>query len=139
MNADLLLWPIAIHALATLSIYLPMWRVRMRTVMEGKVRAGVYRLGDGEPEESRKFSNAIRNQNETGLPFYAACLVAHAAGGAPVAVVVLAWAFLVLKLVHLAIHVTTNRLRHRRPAFQTALIALAALWLAVALDLAGVL
>ena len=80
MNPNLLLWPIVIHGLATLLVYLPMSRIRRRLVREGKTKAGTFRLLDGEPEESRKFSNAIRNQNETGLD-----LLCRPAGCLPVA------------------------------------------------------
>ncbi len=53
----------------------------MKSVVEGKVKASVYKYLREEPEESLKFSNAIRNQNESGILFYAACLAAVASGG----------------------------------------------------------
>jgi hypothetical protein len=138
MNPTLLLAPIAIHALVTILLYLPMSRVRVKSVVEGKVKASVYKYNREEPEESLKFSNAIRNQNETGVLFYAACLTAFVSGGASWLTVVLAFGFTVVKIGHVLIHTTTNQLRYRRPLFALALMILLLLWVVVLLHLLGV-
>ena len=137
MNPNLLLWPIAIHGLATLLLYLPMGRIRRRLVREGTTKAGAFRLLDAEPEESRKFSNAIRNQNETGLLFYAGLLVAFLSqSGAPL-LIGLAWLFLVLKLAHATVQVTINKLRYRTPLFMTSYTVLLVFWLVLIARLGG--
>jgi hypothetical protein len=138
MNPVLLLVPVAIHALVTIFLYVPMSRARVRTVVEGKVKASVYKYNREEPEESLKFSNAIRNQNETGVLFYAACLTAFVSGGASYVTVALAFAFAAVKIAHVLIHTTTNQLRYRRPMFGLALLILLLLWVVVLLHLAGV-
>lgn len=135
MNPILLLLPIAIHALVTLALYAPMSMARLRTVKEGKVRARVYKLNREEPEESLRWSNAIRNQNETGGLFYAACILAYATNGGSFLTALLAWGFLVAKLVHVAVHATYNDLRLRRPLFMVAYFLLILLWLVVLLHL----
>jgi hypothetical protein len=138
MNPVLLLVPVAIHALVTIFLYLPMSRVRVKSVVEGRVKASVYKYNREEPEESLKFSNAIRNQNETGVLFYAACLTAFVTGGASYVTVALAFAFAVVKIAHVLIHTTTNQLRYRRPMFGLALLILLVLWVVVLLHLLGV-
>lgn len=137
MNPNLLIWPLLIHGFVTLFLFLPMSRVRRRLIAQGKAKAGSFRLNYEEPEESRKFSNAIRNQNETGLPYYAGLLAAFVTGNATTLIVALAWLFLVLKLAHVSIHVTTNQLRYRFPMFVAAIVSLGAFWLALAARLAG--
>jgi hypothetical protein len=136
LEPTLLIWPLLIHGFVTLLLFLPMSRVRRRLIAQGKVKASAFRLVDGEPEESRKFSNAIRNQNETGLLYYAGILVAFVTGNATGLIVGLAWLFLALKLAHVAVHATVNKLRYRFPLFTAALVTLAALWLALAARLA---
>jgi hypothetical protein len=137
MNPNLLLIPVALHAFVTMGIFLPMSRARVRSVVDGKVRASVYKYNKEEPEESLKFSNAIRNQNETGILFYAACLTAFVSGGASWLTVVLAFAFVVAKTAHVLIHTTLNQLRYRRPMFAVALLVLVILWAVVLLHLLG--
>jgi hypothetical protein len=136
LEPTLLIWPLLIHGFVTLFLFLPMSRVRRRLIAQGKVKASAFRLVDGEPEESRKFSNALRNQNETGLLYYAGLLVAFVTGNATGLIVGLAWLFLALKLAHVAVHATVNKLRYRFPLFTAALVTLVALWLALAARLA---
>ena len=137
MNPTLILWPMVIHALVTMYLYIPMSRARVRTVKEGAVKGSVYKLNQGEPEESLRFTNAIRNQNETGVHFYAGLLAAFATGHASLVLIVLAWAFVIAKLVHVWVHVSTNNLRHRRPVFMVAFFILVIYWLVFAAHLAG--
>jgi hypothetical protein len=137
MNPNLLLLPMAVHALVTLLLFIPMSRARVRSVVEGRVKASVYKYLRDEPEESLKFSNAIRNQNETGVLFYAACLTAFVSGAASPLTVGLAWAFAGAKLAHVAIQTTTNQLRYRRPMFMVAMSVLVVFWLVVLLHLSG--
>jgi hypothetical protein len=110
----------------------------VRSVVEGKVKASVYKYLREEPEESLKFSNAIRNQNETGVLYYAACLVAFVSGAVSPLTVGLAWTFAAAKLVHVAIHTTTNQLRWRRPMFMVAMSILVVFWIVLLAHLAGV-
>lgn len=138
MDSNLLLIPMALHAIATMLLYVPMSRARVKSVVEGKVRASVYRLNKEEPEESLKFSNAIRNQNETGILFYAACLTAFVSDGASWLTIGLAFGFLIIKLAHVFIHTTSNQLRLRRPMFAAALLVLLAFWLVNLLILTGI-
>ncbi|MGI9399984.1 MAG: MAPEG family protein [Rhizobiaceae bacterium] len=137
MSPTMLLWPMVIHALITLTLYVPMSRNRVRGVIDGKVKSSVYRLLQDEPGESLKFSNAIRNQNETGILFYAACLLAYITAGTSFLTVGLAWFFVIAKAIHVSIHITSNRLRYRRPVFMLAYLSLVLLWVVNGLHLAG--
>lgn len=137
MSPTLLLWPLVIHALVTTMLYIPMSRQRVRGVVDGQVKSSVYRLLRDEPEESLRFSNAIRNQNETGVLFYSACLVAYITDGTSFLTVGLAWLFVIVKPIHVSIHVTVNRLRYRRPVFMVAYSSLVLLWIVNGLHLAG--
>ncbi|MEC9342422.1 MAG: MAPEG family protein [Pseudomonadota bacterium] len=138
MNPNLILWPLVIHALVTLWLYVPMSRTRIRTVKEGKVKGGVYKLNQGEPEESLRFTNAIRNQNEIGLLFYAVVIAIYASDNAGYLLTALAWAFVVAKTAHVWIHTSTNELRRRRPVFMIAYLIVIAMWVVFAVKLTGI-
>ncbi|MCB1438730.1 MAG: MAPEG family protein [Nitratireductor sp.] len=137
MNPALVLWPIGLHALVTLALYVPMSRGRVRAVKDGKAKASDFKLLTREPDESKVFVNAIRNQNETAAIFYAACLTAFVTNGASYLIAVLAWLFLVLKIAHVLVHTGSNSLRIRRPVFMAAYAVLILLWLVVLAHLAG--
>lgn len=139
MNPNLMLWPLVVYALITLYLYVPMSQARIRSVKEGRVKGSVYKLNTEEPEESLRFTNAIRNQNEIGILFYAGVLTAYASNNASTILMVLAWVFLFAKTFHLYVHVTTNNLRRRRPVFMVAFLLMIAFWLVLAAQLAGIL
>lgn len=135
MEADLIFWPMIILALATIWIYVPMSKARIRTIKEGKTKAGTYRLLQDEPEESLKFNNAIRNQYESPVLFYAVCLAAYVTGLAGPVMVVLAFAYVAAKLLHVWFQTTHNRLSRRRPAFMLSYAILTVMWIAFAVQL----
>ena len=135
MQSVLIIWPMVILALFTLAIYVPLSRARVNTVKSGKAKAGDYRLMNNEPEESLKISNAIRNQYETPVLYYAACLAAYVTGNAGTAIIVLAWLFAAVKIAHVLVQITSNRIRIRRPLFMVAYLLLILLWIFLAFSL----
>lgn len=139
MSSELIVWPMIIVALVTLLLYFPMSSARVASVKNGKTKASVYRHNIGEPEESLRFSNAIRNQFESPVLFYAVCLATLVTNNANMAMVVLAFAYAALKIIHIFIHVTSNRLRRRRPVFALSLAVLIVMWIGLAGKLAGII
>ncbi len=139
MNPELIIWPMIIIALATLWLYIPMGNARVAGVKSGKVKARVYKLNIGEPEESLRYSNALRNQYETPTLFYVACLAAYVTDSANIAMVVLAFAYAIFKTAHIVIHVKTNNLRHRRPIFALSWLILIIMWLVLGVSLTGII
>ena len=138
MQSTLILWPMVLLALATLYIYVPMSKARVKSVKDGTVKAGVYKLNQGEPEESLRFSRAIANQYESPTLFYAVCLAAYVTSNASIVMVVLAWVFALTKVAHSYVHTSTNNLRHRRPMFMVSFATLILLWLVFAVHLADI-
>src|SRR5665648_58751 len=60
------------------------------------------------PEESRKFANCYGNQFELPVIFYVLCLIALMTGKADLLMVVLAWIFVISRIVHALIHTGAN-------------------------------
>lgn len=139
MTQELIVWPMIAMALATLWIYFPMSKARVASVKSGKTKASVYRLNIDEPEESLRFSNALRNQYESPILFYAVCLAALTTGNANMVIVILAFIYAAFKIAHIFIHTTSNRLRFRRPVFAISIFVLIVMWIALALAIAGIL
>lgn len=137
MKSIYLLLPVAIHTMVTLAMYYPLYRRRVAAVMAGKVKAREFKLNTNEPPESQVILNAMRNQNETGVIFYTACITAYLIANTSWLAVGFAWAFLIFKLAHLVIHTTTNRIRYRKNAFFLALLSLMLLWVTNIYKMAG--
>jgi hypothetical protein len=68
--------------------------------------------------------------------FFAACLSLFVTGGAGMAAVIVAWAFVLARAAHAWIHLTTNRIRQRRMLFVVGLTINLVQWLLLAFHIA---
>lgn len=138
MNTTLMIWPMVLMALTTLAIYFPMSAGRIKALKSGSATGADFKAGITEPEESRIFINAIRNQYETPVLFYAACLAAVATQADHLLMVALAWIYALVKFVHVFIHIANQNIRLRRRVFMVAYFVLIAMWLVLAASLLGI-
>lgn len=138
MNPELIFWPMILLAFATIAIYPVMLRVRIAGVKAGRVKPRVYKLNDGEPEDSAKFNNAIKNQYETPILFYTVCLSAYVSAHVDWVFLTLACAYVAFKIIHIIVHTTSNWVPHRLMAFAASLATLGLMWIWFALNLAAI-
>jgi hypothetical protein len=137
MNNSAIFWPVIIQALATLYLYIPMSARRIASVKSGEAKASDYRLVEKEPADVRQMTRAIANQYEAPILFYAVCISAYVTQNAGTVMLVLAWAFVIVKCCHVFVQSTSNRLRIRRPIFMVSFFVLIAMWVVFALQLGG--
>ena len=127
-----------VQALLTLVLVLWMGRVRVRALQARRLHVRDVALsGEAWPDDVRKISNSAHNQFETPILFYVLCGAATYLGATGVLMTALAWAYVATRVVHASIHVTSNRVQHRFYAFAAGVVVLAAMWIVVALHLAG--
>ncbi len=117
MNGEAIFWPMLVQMGLTFAIYGLMSIRRMGSIREGKAKAADFRIPTVEPEPSATVARSLINQFELPVLFYAACLVLFVLGAAGQVAVTLAWLFALVRIGHAYVHVTTNRLRYRRPLF----------------------
>lgn len=137
MNQAAILWPMIAHAALVYAVYVLMFVRRKAAVRAGSARISQFRENQNEPAESLFVRNNLTNQFELPVLFHACCLALFVAGGAGIAAVVLAWIFILSRYVHAFIHVTSNRIRYRQPAFTVGLAAVALMWGLLAIHLAS--
>ena len=80
------------------------------------------------PERPTQIANAYHNQRELPLLFYVLVILALFTRKTDFFFVALAWMFVTSRLVHAAIHVTSNDVRRRFYAFLVGAIILMAMW-----------
>jgi hypothetical protein len=85
------------------------------------------RLAAGVLEDVAAADN-FRNLFEVPVLFYAVAPLLVLAHGATVVTVVLAWAFVALRALHSAIHLTYNRVVHRFAAYVASTLCVFAMW-----------
>jgi hypothetical protein len=117
MNGEAIFWPMLVQMLLTFAIYGLVSLRRIGAIKSGQAKASDYRIPSIEPEPSATAARSLINQFELPVLFYAACLVLFVLGAAGQFAVFLAWLFALVRIGHAYVHVTTNRLRYRRPLF----------------------
>ena len=84
--------------------------------------------GAEEPEVLRVASRHIVNLFEAPLLFYVVCITTYVTGQTSTLLVVLAWAYVLLRVAHSYVHLTSNVLTLRFRVFGMSWLVLVALW-----------
>ena len=121
-------WPMIAHVVLVVALYALLGLRRGAAIKAGRAKVSQFRENLNEPPESLFAKNSLANQFELPVLFYAACLSLHVTGGDGIWAVALAWLFSLSRYAHAFIHVTTNRIRHRQPAFVVGFVALIGMW-----------
>jgi len=118
-----------------LTFVLLFWTIflRLRAVRRGEVDPHQIALRQPNwPPHVQQVSNAFHNSVEMPTLFYVVVLLGLMSKTLDVTVYVLMWMFVLSRVVHAVIHVTSNDLRHRTPMFLIGAIALALIWILIA-------
>lgn len=126
----LLVLAVGAQVLLTLSILVALGVERVPRIARGEIKvADIAVERTAYPLRARLLSNNLDNQFQLPVLFFVAALLALWAGASPWWEVFAAWLFVLLRYVHAAIHVTTNRVYRRFFAYAAGLAVLAVLWL----------
>ena len=123
------IWPVIAHVALVFCLYLLLSSRRMGAVKEGRARPDQFRENREEPAESLVVKNAIANQFELPVLFYAVSILLYLVDADNTVTVAGGWLFVALRYAHAYVHVTSNRLRYRRPLFIAGFAVLALLWI----------
>jgi hypothetical protein len=109
-----------------------MGALRARALRLGQVDAHQVRLREPNwPPRVLQVGNAYHNQLELPVLFYVVVLLAFQTQTLDVVLLVLSWMFVLSRLVHAYVHVTSNRLDRRTGVFGVGAIALLLMWVIV--------
>jgi hypothetical protein len=129
MSDAAMLAPVFVHVVLVIALVIVTGRGRVAAVRAGEIKLKDIALdGSRWPERLRKPANNYQNQFELPVLFYAGVALLIATGLADGIALVLAWGFVLSRLVHSFIQVGTNNVVHRLYAFGAGLAALAAMW-----------
>ena len=130
MDKTSILFPMIALVTLTFAVLLLIPVRRFRAGMAGQIRYDDFKYGESArvPPEVSIPNRNMMNLLELPLLFYIACLVYLVIGRIDEYGLTLAWLYVGLRLVHSAIHVTYNRVRHRLIAFAASNVVLVMLW-----------
>jgi hypothetical protein len=138
MPISALVYPMAAMVALTATVLLILFRSRVRAVRLGQVSPEYFRLyrGEAEPESSVKASRHFINLFEAPTLFYVACLAAMATGDTGILAIVVAWLYVIARIVHAWVHLGSNRLQARIRIYFTSWFLLMVLWIQVVVHVA---
>ena len=130
MSLQAILLPLFVEVILT--FVLLFWSAPLRT---GALRSGAVRPEDialreaNWPRQATQVANAYANQLELPVLFYVLTILAYVTHKAGIVFVVLAWIFVIFRLLHAFVHVTSNNINVRGPLFGLSAIVLAVMWI----------
>ncbi|WP_046863698.1 MAPEG family protein [Microvirga massiliensis] len=133
MGVGSILAPVFVRVALTLVLLAALGHARVGALRAGLVRMDEIALGERRwPTSVQKLANAFHNQLELPVLFYLVVVIALLTRQADVLFVILSWCFVLMRLVHAAIHITTNVVAQRFQVFSVGVILLAILWMLLA-------
>jgi hypothetical protein len=140
MMLQAVLLPVFVLVALTFGLLFYMGYVRVGTVRRGEVHIRDIALRQPNwPEPATKASMAYHNQLELPLLFYVLVILALFTKQADLLFVLLSWVFVVLRVLHALVIVTSNRIQHRFGIFAASVLVLMIMWIIFAIRILTVI
>ena len=132
-----IIYPVIAMAFLTFILGFSVLFTRISSVQNGVVNIDFYKIFQGgEPPESViKTTRHWANLYEAPILFYIVCALILIAGIQSNILVWLAWAYVVIRFAHSAIHLTYNEVYHRLTMFLLSQTVLIIMWIILLINL----
>jgi hypothetical protein len=129
MSLQAALLPLFVQVLLTFVLWLWMGYRRGMDFRTGAVRPSQIALREPTwPARTMQISNSFSNQFELPMLFYVLTILVLIARKADLLFVILAWVFVLSRIAHAAIHVTTNNVHQRGAVYGIGALVLLVMW-----------
>jgi hypothetical protein len=129
MSLQAVLLPLFVEVVLTFVLMIRMGILRSRDVRRGVVRHQEVALRQpGWPERTMQAANSFSNQFELPVLFYVLTILEWVTRHAGVLFVLLAWVFVIFRVLQAYVHVTSNIVRLRSAFYTVAALVLMIMW-----------
>jgi hypothetical protein len=129
MSVQAILLPLFVQVILTFALGIHLGVMRARDFKSGIARHDNIALREPNWSKSTlQVTYAFSNQFELPVLFYVLTILEYVTHLAGIAFVVLAWIFVIFRILHAYIHVTSNNVRLRGPFYGVAAIVLIVMW-----------
>jgi hypothetical protein len=129
MSLQVILLPLFVEVILTFVLLFCAAPLRTHALRSGAVRPEDIALRQPNwPKRATQVANSFANQFELPVLFYVLTILALVTRKAGIIFVVLAWIFVVFRLLHAYVHVTSNNVSIRGPLFGMSAVVLAVMW-----------
>jgi len=129
VTAAMVLLPVFVQVGLTFAVLFMMAAARTGAISSGQTKLKDIALRQPNwPERATQIANCFSNQFELPLLFYALIALALPLRHADLVIVLLSWVFVLTRLIHAGIFVTSNDVRQRSLAWFAGALALLIMW-----------
>ncbi|MBI3703645.1 MAG: MAPEG family protein [Rhizobiales bacterium] len=133
MSIQTILLPLFVQVALTFALLFWMANARIGAIKRKETKMADIALGQSNwPTKVQQIGNSYHSQFQIPVLFYVLVALAILTKTADLLFVVLAWAFVLTRLLHAYIHTTSNIVRHRFNAFALGVFILLAMWIVFA-------
>lgn len=131
-----LIYPMFAMVILTMFIAILMWKRRMTAIKEGFDPRYFKTLSVGQPPDNvLRVDRHYINLFEMPVLFYVGCIVAMIMPLAGPGILFWSWGFVVARVLHAFIHITTNKLPMRMMAFMLGFAMLVGMWIQIVISI----
>ena len=116
-------------------LLVPLTRVNAMRRREVKPFDFKYGESNSVPDKLKLPNRNFMNLLELPILFYIACILLFITNGTSSLILVMAWLFVIFRIIHSIIHLTYNKVLHRFIAFSCSNLLLLSIWVAIAIHL----
>lgn len=129
-------YPMFAMVILSIGVALYLFSLRVRLSKAGEVDPRVFKLNKSKdiPDVLVQTSNNFSNLFEIPVLFYAACLAAIVTSQQTITLQILAWLFVLSRIIHTYIHLTRNKIIPRLFAFISGVILVLIMWIVLLLQ-----
>ena len=129
MSVMEVLLPVFVQVILTFFVVFVLAFKRTSLIRAREVRMKDIALREANwPDRARQYENNYLSQFELPVLFYALMILLLVTRQADIIQITLAWIFVVMRVAHAYVHLTTNDVRARGPLFGIGLLVLAIMW-----------
>ena len=122
--------PVFVLVLLTFALLIMTGRARLAALREGHVRIGDIALGQNAwPDRTQQISNAFDNQFQLPVMFYVLVILVLMTGKQDYIFIAAEWLFVLSRVGHAAVHVTSNNVQQRFYVYVAGALLLMLMWL----------
>jgi hypothetical protein len=129
MSIQMILAPVFVQVLLTLAVAYTLGFRRFQAVRAGELKGPIGLREPNWPPRARQAEYNYLNQFELPVLFYVLAILSIVTRHADLFFVLMAWVFVVLRVFHALVHLTTNKVELRGPLFAAGAVVLTAMWL----------
>jgi hypothetical protein len=130
MSIPMILAPLFVQVLLTFAVMLGMMVFRTKALQSGETRYQDIAMREQKwPHQAALFANCFSNQFELPVLFYVLVILAMMTKHADLVFVLLAWVFVVLRVLQAFVHATSNNVPFRGGYYAVGALVLLVMWL----------